>query len=79
MPHLYEKRAFEHGLRIALKFMEGAANEAMAAGEPGHANFLLGVVDGAERELPNIVGMYAYMGFDEFWKMVTAASIVPEE
>ena len=46
MPHLYEKRAFEHGLRIALKFMEGAANEAMDAGEPGHANFLLGVVDG---------------------------------
>ena len=79
MPNLDEKKAFEHGLRIAFKLMEGAANEAMAAGEPGHANFLLGVVDSAENEISNIVGMYAYMGFDEFWKMVTAVPIVPEE
>lgn len=78
MPNLDEKLAFEHGLRIMLKLMEGCANEAMADGKPNYANFLLGIVDNAEQDIREIADMYHKSGFDVLMRQVSVASIVPE-
>lgn len=79
MPNLDEKLAFEHGLRIMLKLMEGCANEAMADGKPNYANFLLGIVDNAEQDIREIADMYHKSGFDVLMRQVSVASIVPEK
>ena len=79
MPNIDEKNAFEHGLRIMLKLMEGGANEAMACGEKDNAYFLMGVVDSVEGGIPEIAEMYADSGYETLMRQVALACIVPEK
>lgn len=79
MKTVLEQRAFEHGLRIMLKLMEGCANEAQADGKPNYANFLYGIVDHAEKDIPEITSMYAESGYETLMSQTTRACIVPEK
>lgn len=79
MPNLDERNAFEQGLRIMLKLMEGCANEAMAAGEKDNAYFLMGIVDNAETNIAEIADMYHQSGYDVLLRQVAQACIVPEK
>lgn len=79
MQTVLEQRAFEHGLRIMLKLMEGCADAAMADGKPGHANYLYGIVDCAENDIPEITTMYAESGYETLMRQVSQACIVPEK
>lgn len=77
MPNLDERNAFEQGLRIMLKLMEGCANEAMADGKKNYAYFLMGVVDNAEKDIPEIAGWYHQSGYETVKRQVEQACIVP--
>lgn len=79
MPNLDEKLAFEHGMRVMLKLMEGCANEAQADGKPDKANFLYGIVDSAEKDIPQITDFYAQGGYAVLMRQVSQACIVPEK
>lgn len=79
MPNLDEKLAFEHGLRIMLKLMEGCANEAMADGHKDNAYFLMGIVDNAETNITEIADWYHQSGYDVLQRQVAQACIVPEK
>lgn len=79
MPNLDEKTAFEQGMRIILKMMDGCANQAMADGHKDNAYFLMGLVDGAENDIPEIVEMYAASGYETLMRQVAQACIVPDK
>lgn len=79
MPNLDEKLAFEHGVRITLKLMEGCTNEARAAGVPGIADFIYGAVSRAEEVIPNLANFYAANGYDVMMRDACRACIVPEK
>lgn len=79
MPNLDERNAFEQGLRIMLKLMEGCANEAMADGEKNNAYFLMGLVDSAEKDIAEIANWYHKEGYATLRCQIDQACIVPGE
>ena len=79
MKTILEQQAFEHGLRIMLKCMEGCANEAQAAGKSDMANFLYGIVDNAEKSIHELTAYYTESGYVTLMRQVSQACIVPEK
>lgn len=79
MKTILEQQAFEHGLRIMLKLMEGCANEAQAAEKSDMANFLYGIVDNAEKSIHELTAYYTESGYVTLMRQVEKACIVPEK
>ena len=74
-----EKQAFEHGMTTMLKIFEGCAYGARKRGKTEIADFLLGLVERAEEDVPDFVKLYSDNGFDYFMRLIAAFSSKPEE